>query len=317
MRLTASHSVCVSYTMCSSIKVTVLNHSTVEVLDTSMGTRLGRFDEQLSDWFEVRSRSARLRFQTFGNVSLFILGDNLNLDEEDVDVSVVKGSNSRPVKVDAKYESCIGISKVMRFNDATEWLDGSTMKFRVKFKNITFSTFDKKRDYRWSTSQIANLDTTLITSCGRKILASKQLLVNLSPVFAAMFRHDMLERSSGQIAIPDIEFDVLRKLIYIMSTGDAHIDNLDSALELFVAANKYQVRFIELICEDFIVDNISQHNVMHLLSFAHVFGSKALITASLDFMVRQSDKISKLPSFDLLNCDVMALIVDNLRARIK
>lgn len=64
-----------------------------------------------------------------------------------------------------------------------------------------------------------------------------------SPVFAAMFEHEMEERKRNRVDITDVDHEVLREMLRFIYTGRA--PNLDKmADDLLAAADKVRVYFI-------------------------------------------------------------------------
>jgi speckle-type POZ protein len=58
-----------------------------------------------------------------------------------------------------------------------------------------------------------------------------------SPVFAAMFEHEMEERKQNRVAITDVDHEVLKEMLRFIYTGKA--PNLDKmADDLLAAADK-------------------------------------------------------------------------------
>jgi len=55
---------------------------------------------------------------------------------------------------------------------------------------------------------------------GEKIPAHSLILEGGSPVFAAMFEHDMTESSSRTVVVEDIEPGVFRQLLHYLYTGE-------------------------------------------------------------------------------------------------
>lgn len=63
------------------------------------------------------------------------------------------------------------------------------------------------------------------------------LLTARSPVFSAMFEHEMEERKQNRVAITDIEPDVMREMLTFIYTGRApNLSNM--ADELLSASDK-------------------------------------------------------------------------------
>lgn len=78
------------------------------------------------------------------------------------------------------------------------------------------------------------------------MLFSKQILILVllfslssarSPVFAAMFEHEMEERKQNRVAITDVDHEVLKEMLRFIYTGKA--PNLEKmADDLLAAADK-------------------------------------------------------------------------------
>lgn len=63
------------------------------------------------------------------------------------------------------------------------------------------------------------------------------LRIARSPVFAAMFEHEMEERKQNRVAISDVDHEVLKEMLRFIYTGKA--PNLDKmADDLLAAADK-------------------------------------------------------------------------------
>ncbi|XP_046984068.1 poly [ADP-ribose] polymerase tankyrase-1-like [Schistocerca americana] len=81
-----------------------------------------------------------------------------------------------------------------------------------------------------------------------RLLAHRAVLVDRSPVFAAMFAHDTLEASSGAVSIPDVGGPVLRQLVsYLYTLQAPQLPGM--APQLLAAADKYGVSRLKAECE--------------------------------------------------------------------
>ncbi|XP_049795993.1 speckle-type POZ protein-like [Schistocerca nitens] len=81
-----------------------------------------------------------------------------------------------------------------------------------------------------------------------RVAAHRAVLAAASPVFAAMFAHDMLEASCGQVSIDDVEGPVLRLLVAYTYTLQAP-QLPDTAPQLLAAAEKYGLSALKAACE--------------------------------------------------------------------
>ena len=86
---------------------------------------------------------------------------------------------------------------------------------------------------------------------GETIPSHTLILQGGSPVFAAMFEHDMTESSSRIVVINDIEPKVFRHLLRFLYTGNApEVGDDENMVEpLFIAADKYQVDTLKDWCK--------------------------------------------------------------------
>ncbi|XP_049944431.1 ankyrin-3-like [Schistocerca serialis cubense] len=80
-----------------------------------------------------------------------------------------------------------------------------------------------------------------------RVAAHRAVLAAASPVFAAMFAHDMLEASCGQVSI-DVEGPVLKLLVAYAYTLQAP-QLPDTAPQLLAAAEKYGLSALKAACE--------------------------------------------------------------------
>jgi len=90
-------------------------------------------------------------------------------------------------------------------------------------------------------------DVVIICEGDVKLKAHRAVLAARSPVFQAMFTHDMTEKLSGQVKIPDCKPEVMRDFLHFLY--HAKLDSYDHADKLLELADKYQVASLEKACE--------------------------------------------------------------------
>ncbi|XP_065204205.1 speckle-type POZ protein-like [Planococcus citri] len=165
------------------------------------------------------------------------------------------------------------------------------------------------------------VDVTFVVD-GKNFGALKGILAARSPVFEAMFKHDMQENRSNQVNISDIRSEVFEEFLHFMYTDKT--PNREIVTELFVVADKYQVEGLRILCEEIILKELSVENAIDLLFFADLHRAERLVTQvafyiktnPADIMSTQSWKkaILKRPHlFDLVNgvCEVKRPIVSS------
>lgn len=86
---------------------------------------------------------------------------------------------------------------------------------------------------------------------GKEFFVHKAILAARSPVFAAMFEHEMEEKKQNRVDITDMDYDVLREMLRFIYTGKApFLEKLDA--ELLAAADKVRNNFLLLIYQKLI-----------------------------------------------------------------
>lgn len=116
-----------------------------------------------------------------------------------------------------------------------------------------------------------------------------QLTLNLiprtarSPVFAAMFEHEMEERKQNRVAITDVDHEVLKEMLRFIYTGKA--PNLDKmADDLLAAADKYALEKLKVMCEEALCVNLSVETAAETLILADLHSADQLKAQTIDFI---------------------------------
>ncbi|XP_050545491.1 protein roadkill isoform X3 [Daktulosphaira vitifoliae] len=125
-------------------------------------------------------------------------------------------------------------------------------------------------------------DVTLSVS-GREFQAHKAILAARSPVFAAMFEHEMEERKQNRVAITDVDHEVLREMLRFIYTGRAA--NLERmADDLLAAADKYALERLKVMCEEALCNNLSVDNAADILILADLHSADQLKVQTIEFI---------------------------------
>lgn len=86
-----------------------------------------------------------------------------------------------------------------------------------------------------------------IAAQGGTVKAHRCVLASVSPVFHAMFRHDMKEQLTSTVEIPDMTIDVLQLfLLFLYTTADT-IETMSTMLS--AAIDKHFVEFYSAVCK--------------------------------------------------------------------
>lgn len=109
----------------------------------------------------------------------------------------------------------------------------------------------------------------------REIKAHKNILAVRSPVFAAMFDSDMEESAQNRVTITDLDYEVVEQMLRYMYTGQA--PKLKSmADQLLVAADKYSLDSLRVMCEQTLCATLSVDTAVKLLALADLYNADQL-----------------------------------------
>lgn len=159
------------------------------------------------------------------------------------------------------------------------------------------------------------LHTDAILVCQRKeIKVHNSILAARSPVFAAMFDHELAETKSGKVNIKDIEFDPLRALVKYLYTDNIELKDGQFALKIFVAADKYDVPSLKALAEKFIAGMINDSVVVDALAVGKTLNSEMIKNACITYITVKKKKADVLgiPGIKDLSCELLLEILGNL-----
>jgi speckle-type POZ protein len=127
------------------------------------------------------------------------------------------------------------------------------------------------------------------TKEGKEFFAH-QCYLSRSDVFDAMLSANMKEAEEKIIEIIDIEHDVLVKMLRYLYWGE--ISNIkEMALDLLVAADKYNIQDLVDKCLVYLMSNINLENHGQILIIADKLNLKCLKEAAIDFIIDNRKEI--------------------------
>ncbi|XP_038193309.1 speckle-type POZ protein-like isoform X4 [Arvicola amphibius] len=108
-----------------------------------------------------------------------------------------------------------------------------------------------------------------------------------SPVFSAMFEHEMEECKKNRVEINDLDPEVFKEMMRFVYTGKA--PNLDKMADnLLAAADKYALERLKVMCEEALCSSLSVENVADTLVLADLHSAEQLKAQAIDFINRCS-----------------------------
>ena len=93
-----------------------------------------------------------------------------------------------------------------------------------------------------------------------KIAAHRAILAARSPVFDAMFQHDMLEKKTNETEMKDVTSAAFKALLQFIYTGYRKVGML--AEKILVAANKYDIQDLKQISTQFLQFSVKECKVI-------------------------------------------------------
>lgn len=118
------------------------------------------------------------------------------------------------------------------------------------------------------------------------------VLAARSPVFAAMFEHNMKETETRQVVIDDIDAPVFKQLLHYLYAGKAPRLRLDDELAqpLLLAADKYDIKDLRDECQALLRSRITVDNAIETLIWAHYHSMTRLAEAALTFVAQRDQE---------------------------
>jgi len=174
--------------------------------------------------------------------------------------------------------------------DSKESIDLKEKENNVaQFKNSSYKNLIKDLDSLFTSQEYSDVKV----KCGEKEFnCHKIILSSRSPVFKTMLELDMKEKQTGRIEIKDMNLEVFEDLLKYIYTSEApNID--DHTLDLFSAADLYQLEDLKKLCEMKLSFGIDVANCINLLILGDLHQAQSLKAAALEFIAKNMKKISE------------------------
>ena len=164
--------------------------------------------------------------------------------------------------------------------------------FKLNDQSTPYAEKNALKQFSTLYANQAHCDINFIFENSQSVGGHKYFLAARSPVFYAMFQHEMQEAKTGQVVITDIQPDIFRELLFFIYSGQLETPlTEEKAKMLFVAADKYDIGDLKTMCLRFLVPYIHTKNVLHLLVWAQNFSVDKIKEATLDFVAVYFDKV--------------------------
>lgn len=142
-------------------------------------------------------------------------------------------------------------------------------------------------------------DVTLIVG-DKKFPAHKNILASRSPVFSAMFEHNMLENKNNIVEITDVEPEIMAEVLRFIYAGKVK-DIKKFTADLLVVADIYQIEALKLMCEEVFIEKLSPDNVAEILELVDQYEScQRLRKCVLQFLSGNAKEIAGLKNYSTI-----------------
>lgn len=129
----------------------------------------------------------------------------------------------------------------------------------------------------------------LILKVGNKeLLAHQAILSSRSPVFESMLNHDMKEKNSGIIEVPDCDPEAMKLFLSYIYTG--RVETLDEIhmLGLYYIADKYDMQRLKKICHNFIKKSLLHTNICEVIHLAMNHSDSELLQYATEYFIENA-----------------------------
>lgn len=156
-----------------------------------------------------------------------------------------------------------------------------------------------------------NTDVTFFVG-DKKFQAHKIILSSRSPVLAAMFTHDMIEKKTSRVLLEDITPEIFEKFLTYMYTD--RVTNLDDvALDLLKTADMYQLQSLKDICETSLIKSFKFKNFFEIVDLADRYRAETLKEHAIKYVVDRKRDVVNTDEFKQLEKNNPSLALELLK----
>lgn len=156
-----------------------------------------------------------------------------------------------------------------------------------------------------------NCDITIIVG-NTRFEAHKLILSVRSPVLAAAFTHDMIEKKSNEVSITDIDPEIFEKVLRYIYTDQ--VSDLEVvAAKLLEAADKYQLLSLKKLCEEALMRSSNRENIVEIVVLADRHSAQNLKDYAIKCIIADARDVMKTPEFGELERTSPSLALELLR----
>lgn len=148
---------------------------------------------------------------------------------------------------------------------------------------------------------------------GTPVYAHKLMLMRCS-YFRALFLGEMKESKEETIRLEEISHPIFLKVVEYLYTDRLCIP-LDSAMELFEAADLFCIPRLKIMCEKRMLQSINVENASAIFYAADLHSALALRQKAKKFITSRFESVSKTSSFEEMGRNNIDLVFELLKSK--
>lgn len=138
-------------------------------------------------------------------------------------------------------------------------------------------------------------DVTLVVQ-GQHFIAHRAVLAAASKFFTLMFTTPMIESTSREVELQDVDPSVIEELLEFIYTGRITI-NGSNVVSLLKASNQYQIEPVKEMCARFLSKQVDSTNCLDIFSMADYMSCQELKELAEDFFLLHFTDLYKKDEF--------------------
>ncbi|KAG0596238.1 hypothetical protein M758_UG235800 [Ceratodon purpureus] len=148
------------------------------------------------------------------------------------------------------------------------------------------------QSFRQMLLQGIHADVTIETGEFDKTPAHRAVLASRSPVFRAMFEHELQEKTCAHIRVADVPTPAMRALLLYLYTGDHDTKVMkEHSMALLTAAHKYDIPDLKKVCEVAAANAVQPCNVLEILQQARIYDAALVKKACVECIAQNLKQV--------------------------
>lgn len=149
------------------------------------------------------------------------------------------------------------------------------------------------QSFRHMLLQGIHADVTIETGEFDKTPAHRAVLASRSPVFRAMFEHELKEKTCACIHVADVPTPAMRALLLYLYTGDHDAKVMkEHGMALLTAAHKYDIPDLKRVCETAVANAVQPSNVLEILHQARLYDATWVKKACIECIAQNLKQVA-------------------------